>query len=1803
MAEKEVKIQGSVVPQGREGLSPSEIERRAKVKKRAQELMAEGLTMSEAAQRAFAEVPAPRVELDFDRAEADALLKSREEADKLQRTRSAYIDQRTRQLEKQGIQKDAARSRSEKEFEDTYAKPVTSPYGSLEDMTPGGLLRGIIRPDAAPPTSLPQELTGGEATLETALRPQSFLPQDAVQYEKERMKKPQQAGLAGQGPDFKKINDELLQGGLDKDTADVQTGAYRAAYEAKLVQLQNDYREKKKVTPLNLGELAWKETTKELGGLSQALENKETYTKEAPRGGPNDPLFLAFSRQIKGGEGVPNLTEAQGAFVAETSRAQRSAAEERLRKEYEGKPLVITETEAVEGIRGARPRTVSRELVGKEKDAEISKMAAAEVETPWWSDPNEVKRRLADPEKFEERGILQSETPFGTQRESTVGYALRAGMAPLNAVAGWAFPKLFTGTGETAEAIDEARRRARPQAYKDSPILLNIAEGRGFVGEASEVAEITGLNSDELFGGITVGDVYKAGAFAADLLDPSLDFVAGFGRGAFTTAEIAKVGRQVGLKSKAALAAAEGSKDFLRTLAKENPALNLVASRMKVSPGDVRLAISERLADEVTDAVRGAGSASEPAIVREVRSQLDALDGTVAGGAARRLPTEKWSEALAEAAVRDPNILNSVRAAESAARIGELAEVRRALLASEPQILDATKDALVRQVVRNEVFKATKDTVLNSGIVSLTRRTFATPQVANKIMKEFASTPISKLVGEIRGNTSNYVFGTKKIAGPKQFTKRGTIVTEGYKINPAQTTEIKAGIEELVNRNVISRTLGKRLVEETKGGFVNSEAIRTLIDGSIDSIARKYSIATGSNIEELTPLIGRELGKPLEIRDFGAPILRNWALDKKLNRPVDALSPIQRSFVDQVVGKVGKLDARLRTDLSRFMKDAQMRSVYGAPDGLTRKQALGYLIAGPEGNESLVRNSLKLAVDKMFKSEKYIVDIFDLFQGVKVDELTDIWSVAGRKNLDALLKSASGIISATPERYYEQLVKLVEDARALTLDPNNLKSPDLVIKSPKGDVSNELLISSYYQAEADRAVKETLERLVDSERGFLNKRYTDLTSEELKAQLGLDAGQENFGKVVSEFINQQTIDPRFTELSLREQFTKIRKAQPGLPDVDDRALGELMAEATNTAEIVYRVNGIPAMGKPVEELMRIVEEASKRGGNLEASMNAIFGTKVADQVRSSLSATGKANIEKGLSDLFAEAAEGYMVGKTRIPPIKSIPGKLWNSAMSLFYTLVLTAAPRFHGANIIGAPSLAYSTTGKLLSPLPIPGTSTYDSLRMMMDAGTSKGGRIVAKDAAGRTYTADEVNRAIVERGGETVNRAQIPAIAARGALYQISEGAGGAAKRALDFALETPQYEDQMFRGAVALEALREGRNIDEAVSLARAAMYDKGTISEGEAILAKNLMFYSFSRNNLVNFLKNLTKPEGWKRIANTARLKRGVESFTVSDDEKKYIPSNAATRIVLGTANKSGKNQFIIATPGDSTLGAIELLSSILALDFNGIATSMMKPGQSIFFGQKDVRKMNKIPPEHVAVYEAISQLFPGVDAEDVMSALSGDTISPVKSNDPDAVNGVIYPLLTEDSRDTYTNVINALGYIGIGRLMNDYPSSLRAPGTKASLAFEEGNVGYGLTGLYASGFITPLKQLGENQQRLRALTKQTAEGKKLISEVDDVILKGELAPAPGDKEGIVERVRTGKRKKSEGMLSISDYDKEKLRLRREIDGIRAKLMTDPAKERQDIYVKEIYKRVDRINEINAIQQKMNPKKQKQKQTKK
>jgi hypothetical protein len=162
--------------------------------------------------------------------------------------------------------------------------------------------------------------------------------------------------------------------------------------------------------------------------------------------------------------------------------------------------------------------------------------------------------------------------------------------------------------------IEEARRRARPEAYKDSPILLNIAQGRGFVGEAAELSKLTGLNTDKLFtipgidADVTLGTLYTAGLFAADLLDPSLDFAYAGLKGLRTAGEFGFAASKLGVKSYASKAAKFAAADSLKTFLSETPAVSAVNSAAakflgvpKLAPGDIRLSISDAVARQASD--------------------------------------------------------------------------------------------------------------------------------------------------------------------------------------------------------------------------------------------------------------------------------------------------------------------------------------------------------------------------------------------------------------------------------------------------------------------------------------------------------------------------------------------------------------------------------------------------------------------------------------------------------------------------------------------------------------------------------------------------------------------------------------------------------------------------------------------------------------------------------------------------------------------------------------------------------------------------------------------------------------------------------------------------------------------------------------------------------------------------------------------------------------------------------------------------------------------------------------------------
>ena len=232
-------------------------------------------------------------------------------------------------------------------------------------------------------------------------------------------------------------------------------------------------------------------------------------------------------------------------------------------------------------------------------------------------------------------------------------------------------------------------------------------------------------------------------------------------------------------------------------------------------------------------------------------------------------------------------------------------------------------------------------------------------------------------------------------------------------------------------------------------------------------------------------------------------------------------------------------------------------------------------------------------------------------------------------------------------------------------------------------------------------------------------------------------------------------------------------------------------------------------------------------------------------------------------------------------------------------------------------------------------------------------------------------------------------------------------------------------------------------------------------------------------------------------------------------------------------------------------------------------------------------MNKIPAEHVGIYNTIEDIT-GLKPGTLMSLIAGEEIIPVRSKDPDAVDGYIYPLLSPSAKKQYQLILSGLGYIGLGRIMTDYPNIFNVSGGKAATSFEDSTAGNVGRALYNAGFIAPLKTLSSEQQRLKNLMVQNSEGRKMVKDIDDIMLKGEIAPFTGDEAGYGAKIRFGQRAKAEGRLGIDELKREKMRLNAEIEGIKRQIMIDPARERRQIYLNQIYQKRDRIAEINKLQ---------------
>lgn len=1769
MAKKDdLTFGGGVVSPKEAGLTEKQIELRRKTRERAQQLIASGMPMAQAAQQAYAEIY-PKEPTQFEQATQEAAAESPAAVQKLQNTRASFVDQKARELELAGYQREESRARAEREFEESFIKPVKSPYGELSERVSRGVF-GLLEP--AKPTSISPEISGAEASLSEALRPQTFLPESAVKKEEKRMSTPAQVGIIGQGPDFEAIQIDL-QKELGARDADIQIRGLRKAYERNLIGATKSPAE------------VWQDTVAEVGSIPKLIADEKNYVKDKVQtGGPADPLFLAFSKQVKEGKGVPKLSEAQGLFLASVAQDTRADKEAELRKEYASKPLFKSETEAVEGVRGGGRRTVSRELAGAEKDAEIARMAAEQVEVPWWTDPKEVEKRLAKPERYTKPGVFKSETAFGTQVESDVGYITRAAMAPLNLVAGAVFPVLFTGTGETKEAVEEARRRARPEAYKDSPILLNIAEGRGFVGEAAELAQLTGLNEDKILGPISVGNLYTAGAFAADLLDPSLDVLYAGVAGRRAASEFIQTASKLGVKAPVSKGLRFGAAESLKTLATQNPAINLVTKRLGVAPGDIRLSISDSVArqasDDLLDAqgIRRAVAPDAPKPVKDINSKLDELDQLVVPDITKRgkvLSPKEFTDALVEAVVRNPDVATTIRNAEEAVARTPKAlnktQTRIDAVSQDPQAYRAIQDALIRQSARNIVFKETGNSILKNGIVAVTKNTFATQDQATKILKEYASTPFMKEV------IPQIVKTPTTAAASRGTIERGARSVDGYRMEDEVVEKLIEETRVLADSGLINPAYLNRMVEGlTIRNFISSSDLRFIVDTGIDRVAKKYRTATAKDILEVSPIVAKQISEPLSVRDFSNPRLRQWVAGVRGKVPTEILTPTQKAIYEPVAAGLGKMDAKLRNEMQKMINSKQFRDSYGIPVDakLSRQEFLGHLIVGPKSVISFdetprIQNILKNVIDNSIYAKDTQIDIFDMFSGISTRNVTDVWNIAGRQKIDDLVKAAAEIVIQNPAKYAEEMVKLREEAVKLISDPANLKiEPSEVIVGKA--LTPERLVSSYYFSESSKLIDDALDDVMQVSGMSFNRALSDM-SPSLRSAIG---STENLGNYVTSYVKAAVQDPGFTQQSLQDIARQISGGKPELMNNAAEFVGEVSSLSNN----IMRNNRIFAPEDLSADLEKIIQSASKSDSTVAQNLDVFLGTNVAGQVRKALEEGGGKQIQKALAEVLKSSTD---------PAVVQYSNKILDGFNSLWYTLTLTAAPRFHGANIIGAPEVIYSTTGKLISPLPIPGTSTFDAALIMQRANGPKGGMTAVTDPSGRRYTNNEIYQAVTESGGMSLNKAELSSISARRALAQLDVGLKGGGKRAFDVFMESPATEDSLYRMAVTIEALKEGQPMEQALTLARKSLYDKGDISKREDVLRRSIMFYSFTRNNFVNLLKNMTDVRGWKRLANIAKTKRGVESIFLggmTEDEKRFLPDTAATRIVLGTGDSYGDKGAIIVGPSSSSFSALELLTKGLALDTE-VFIKMITPRG---VGALEDNELKNIPPEHIFYIKGISEAV-GADEVEVLSWLAGDQVVPLRSDEPGNVDGYIYPLSSKAARNRYKMTLFALKFIGVSRIISDSAASVRASGTKTAQNLDPFE-----TAAYAVGAISPIRTLSAEQQRLRALIAQTKEGKTLLKDVEDVLQNDALlkaGPTPTKLVEAQERAEAGKQKKATRLENLDDITKEIIRLRKESESLRAAAMKDrtllpinrPKMLENAARIKELNKRKEEIKQ--------------------
>jgi hypothetical protein len=1217
------------------------------------------------------------------------------------------------------------------------------------------------------------------------------------------------------------------------------------------------------------------------------------------------------------------------------------------------------------------------------------------IGSPQWYENEDMKRQVlaSPPEFYGVLGLGNYVYPSGATRESTGMYAMRMAAAPANFVVGGVTSLLTELADLPGQGAGELWRKARERSEITPAGSFPNAEGaweRGVATALDNVKRNRGATEEIYDFGVGVPGVenqYAKGAlFGVGLLtdilavpivpgaSAAVELVSGTG----AAAKAAARGATVATKGERAAA-------VLENLAPDPIAYVARKAGLTEAPGDIRLISAQGYMSKIDEILEYdklvAKSSLTPLSIEELKrlryledtypngisaikkglppslaADIDnaralvraAMNGDAAALASRNL--SRWIQAAlgADEDLRTlisreaNNLLNNKKAPGPSkvisttlrAKLGpqDIIQATLDLSKGNPEILRKIERAAMADTITNSVIKADKEMGAGNLYILTPRVAVASPEKANEIIAAVKEHPIFELL------------------------QKPSLTRE-------ETTAIRTHLMQKLDFGSYSRTATEDILKTlVDAEHLSPKQVRGIIDILTNDIALSGKAKVAAvDIERL----GDE-GVKLNI--FTPHEVRPTLLNKWIRERIEAIS---NSTVLSDPANAAITSMKQELAALPGIINQKINALAAASGGRAKATIILFRNELLKPHMEIVDSIISMARYNQMKSTALFEKGSNFLHDPVIKQVLDDIDARFRTNMDALRREGKG---GDYNTIVKQIDIYLEELRTA------MKNRDFPIGIVDKDRIPELIVSSLFDVEANVILRRKLSELYEVQHLDINKKIIadadidmNLARTIVNDMVALKIRGE--WKGVDSFLND--IDDLYKIVNLQGASFKNTAKRTAVFHLDE------------IADDVFRHNGFDKLSSAAEKeaaLVVLKQELNRnrlhfiRAGSdnlLQGAKESSYDIKkLADYVRKNpddyrIITAAKIvlqNLQKmqyffmlslrtrfhGMNILTAPFIAWSTIGAEKAwEAIGNFPGGMYLSAK--IQEAISTGGNLGEGASRVMTGDISPA-----VSLIDIPGKIKDVSFRVDPDYGTrsSNYGKKAAamdatvafKTATGKPYTWGDL-RDMAIRGG--IFKTETGFAGGREALKPLADeianrlgtilgtripGLETVEKKAnffYDGVSSIAPFFDGAWRTSVMIAALKAGRTEQDAIILAREALFDYGRMTEAEQkYIGSWFMYYSFFRASMANAIENLLQNPS--RLANQLKIAKGLDPLwgTASESEdnslfyrKEYLQSRA--RIGFKRGGNTNENYDIYAPPLP-LVDSYVLLAKILGL---------------------------------------------------------------------------------------------------------------------------------------------------------------------------------------------------------------------------------------------------------------------------------